>query len=177
MTEQETKCIGCDSLIDQDGDGGRWSELKGAEYCWGCFESDIESASTVSYYPVGDAEHRVLVGSNWVVDGEYYEELKNEDAGKYRRTFHRTDAWRGYYVTEVDGYSEVADAVNFWGEGSKIDALAQAMKTAWEGGTLPFQFAFVVDRTSNVFTAGVSVVVKDSELPLFHEWAKETGHA
>ena len=173
MSEQENLCGGCEEQIHEDGDGSRWSESTGMEFCWGCFESDINSASTVSHFPVGSSEHKVLVATNWVVDGEYYEDLKQKDAIKYRRTYHRTDGWRGYWVTEVDGYSEVADAVNLWGEGSKIDSLAERLKSGYEEGSLPFEFAFVVDLTSNVFTSGVSVVVKDADLPLFHEWVGE----
>ena len=61
-----TKCAGCDSVIDNDGDGGRWSEISGAEFCWGCFESDMEHASTITYFRNGEKPAAVKISSNRV---------------------------------------------------------------------------------------------------------------
>jgi hypothetical protein len=166
----EVKCVGCESTFDTDsGDGGRWSELRGAEYCWGCFESDIESASVVTVYKPGKEEDRYLIGSNWIVDGEYYEELPREQWARFNRTYTRTDAWRGYFVTTLEGWHEVAEGVNLWGEGSKIDGIAEKIKYAWEAELLPFDVAFAVDRTSNLFASGVSIFVPQHRVKDFED--------
>ena len=159
-----TKCVGCESDIDNEGDGGRWSEIKGGEFCWGCFESDMEHASTITYLVNGEKPKTVKVGANWIVDGEYYEDLTAKDADGINHYYTRTDGWRGHWTTTLgDDWFEVADGLYLWGESTQIVNLGAELQDMHKEESLPFEVALVADLTSNVFSAGCSVWVRKSD--------------
>ncbi|CAB4150313.1 hypothetical protein UFOVP570_22 [uncultured Caudovirales phage] len=169
-----TKCAGCDSVIDNDGDGGRWSEISGAEFCWGCFESDMEHASTITYFRNGEKPAAVKISSNWIVDGEYYEDLKSEDTAGINREWVRTDGWRGHAVTTLgDEWFEAADGLFLWGEQTEIVNLGGELQEMHKEGVLPFEVALVADLTSNVFAAGCSIWLRKSDEELWHAFYQE----
>lgn len=169
-----TKCAGCDSVIDNDGDGGRWSESSGAEFCWSCFESDMEHASTITYLVNGDKPRSVKVSSNFIVDGEYYEDLTLAERDGITRNWIRTDGWRGHAVTTLGSeWFEAADGLYLWGEQTQIVSLAKELQDMHEEGTLPFEVALVADLTSNLFAAGCSIWLRKSDEEAWHAFYEQ----
>ena len=168
------KCAGCDSLIETEGDGGRWSDLKSAEFCWGCFESDIEHASTITYLVNGEKVRSVKVASNWIVDGEYYEDLSPAEYAGITHSYTRTDAWRGHWNTTLgEEWFVAADGLFLWGEQTEIVTLGGELQEMHKDGTLPFEVALVADPTSNVFAAGCSVWVRKSDEEVWYAFYEQ----
>jgi len=169
-----TKCVGCESDIDNEGDGGRWSDKSNGEFCWGCFESDIEHASTITYLRNGEKPVSVKVSENWIVDGEYYEDLNKSESEGITRNWIRTDAWRGHAVTTL-GYEwfEAADGLFLWGEQTEIVSLGGELQEMHKESILPFEVALVADPTSNVFAAGCSVWVRKSDKEIWHAFYEQ----
>lgn len=174
-TSPITRCDGCESEINNDGDGGRWSEQREAEFCWGCFESDMEHASTITYLVNGKAPRTVKVGANWIVDGEYYEDLTESEADGIKHWYTRTDGWRGHWNTSLgDGWVEAADGLFLWGETTDIVSLGGELQNLHKEQALPCEVALVADLTSNVFAAGCSIWVRKADLATWNEWKGET---
>lgn len=169
-----TKCVGCESDIDNDGDGGRWSDIANGEFCWGCFESDIEHASTITYFRNGEKPASVKVSANWILDGEYYEDLKKEEIAGITRKWIQTDGWRGHAVTTLgDEWFEAADGLFLWGEQTEIVTLGGELQEMHKDETLPFEVALVADPTSNVFAAGCSVWVRKSDEEVWYAFYEQ----
>ena len=173
VSDHITKCKGCDETIDQDGDGGRYSEKAGAEFCWGCFENDIEHASTITYLVNGDEPRKVLVATNWVVDGEYYEEIPTKESDKIHREWKSSDAWRGHYTTELDDWTEVNEGLFLWGQPTDIVTLGGQLQDMHKDGVLPCEVALLADPTSNLFAAGCSIWVRNGDVDAWNAEFKE----
>lgn len=173
VSDHVTKCKGCEETIDHDGDGGRYSEKAGAEYCWSCFESDVEHSSTITYLVNGDSPRTVKVATHWVLDGEYYEEIPAKESDKIHREWKASSAWRGHYNTTLDGWTEVREGVYLWGESTSIVELGTKLQDLHEAELLPCEVALIADPTSNLFAAGCSVWVRDEDLDAWNEQFSE----
>jgi hypothetical protein len=174
VTSPITKCVGCESDIDNEGDGGRWSEIKGGEFCWNCFQSDIEHASTITYLVNGEKQRRVVVAANWIVDGEYYEDLTAKETEGINHYYTRTDGWRGYWTTTLgDDWVEVAEGMFLWGEDTDIVTMGGTLQELHKEGVLPCEVALVADLTSNVFAAGCSIFVRKADLDVWNSQKEE----
>lgn len=162
-TEKE-QCFGCDSTIDTETDSIHCFYKNGDYYflCGGCYDEDLEYASTV-YRVVEGTKRKYYIG-DWVKMDEYGDTVTEPMSREYIST----DAWRGYYETSVEGYTEVLGG---WTTGGWDDAVARrkAEFNEWaesvlEGTvTAPFEILFVLDRTSNVFSQSVRVLVRDTD--------------
>lgn len=174
VADHVTKCKGCEEKIDRDGDGGRYSEIDQAEYCWGCFESDMEHASTITYLTNGEDAVTVKVGKAWIVDGEYYEDLPAKEREQIKHWYTRTDGWRGHWNTTLgDDWVEVQDGLYLWGEKTNIVTLGGELQDMHKDGSLPFKVALVADLTSNVFAAGCSIYVLKAQIDTWHAWYEQ----
>jgi hypothetical protein len=167
MTEEIRNCDNCQQQIDDNGDGGRWSDLTGKEYCWACFESDMEHASTLTYLENGEDAETTKVGSLWIVEGEYYEDVPAEFAATINRSWRASDAWRGHWTTTLSGWVEVAEGLALWGEKTDIVELGARLQEDHIEQVLPCPVMLVADLTSNVFAAGASVFVRESDVDAF----------
>lgn len=173
--DQDThaQCAECDTEFDTEGEGV-FSEREGTYLCDSCYESEVEHASIL--YRFGDRVRNYLVSDYFIND-------ENGDPALSGTTVTRkwvsTDGWRGYYVTEIKGY-EVA--VEGWTTGGWDDAVAirkevfntwfSDTKTYWESNLqFPFgNFFVVLDRTSNVFSTAVTVLIPEGTREQFIDY-------
>lgn len=167
--DKRNLCPGCESEIDRESGEYRASESDGKDYCYGCFESDMEHASTVTYLRNGEDVKTVKVGKRWIVDGEYYEDLPRGDAERYNHWWVSSDAWRGHWNTTIDGWTEVKDGLFLWGEPTSIVELGGKLQDMHKGEELPCEVALVADLTSNVFAAGCSIFVRNADVAAWEE--------
>ncbi len=166
------ECSDCKESIDTESDPVYYtSEEDGGDYlCEGCWDSAIQSGSRAyqagpgfEVDPETDTVPRVIVTEYGVLDS-YYEHVKSPLA----RSYHRSDAWRGCYVTRVteEGWTEVSSG---WTTGDWGDVIADSKQdfNAWAESIIsgkvvpPFPIWIIFDQTSNVFSTAASVWVPD----------------
>ena len=159
LEEQETyTCNGCEAEIDRDTD---WYDfgIDGETYCDECHRCDLDTASSVIFYQPECEPVKVLVGSIFVVDGEYFEEW---DGTKIGSQWISTDGWRGYNNTSIEGYTEILSG---WTTGwtdeytSRKKHLNEWIEQVLP--TCPIPVALTYDITSNVFSLGVGISVPE----------------
>lgn len=171
------KCSQCETAIDTDNDMFYYSEIEGQHYCESCHDSDLQYGSTVllagPHFPSdSDGPVRIIVGEAFVEDkyGEDWGDLT------FTRTYHRTDGWRGYWDTKIDGWTETMAG---WTTGSWDDDPTSQRKATfnewaeamYEGRiTPPVNVAIVADPTSNVFSTGIGVLVPEDKVEEFIAW-------
>jgi hypothetical protein len=174
MTDTAAKCASCEAVLDED-NYYAYSEITEKEYCQECELSDLRSASTVTLFgpnhPAdGDGPERILVGDWFIQDrwGEHYTDLK------LQRTYHHSSAWRGYYETSVEGWTEI---VNGWTTGSVDETVARKVdfndwaESLYDGSLVsPCDLAVVTDPTSNVFSTAIGVHVPTDKVDEFTAW-------
>ena len=168
LEEQETyTCNGCEAEIDRDTD---WYDfgIDGETYCDECHRCDLDTASSVIFYQPECEPVKVLVGSFFVVDGEYFEEW---DGVGVSSKWKSTDGWRGHAQTTIDGWAEVLDGwTTGWADGTtqrKVSLNDWIEKSLPE---CPIPVALIFDRTSNVFSMGIGIAVPDGCESDFREW-------
>jgi hypothetical protein len=87
-----------------------------------------------------------------------------------RRKYHKTDAWRGYYETSVDGTIEYDAGADLWGESTDIRTLAERLHDDFKNGVLPIPVYIVTDPTSNVFAIAMSVLIAPRDKETLDLW-------
>lgn len=178
MTDPTTTftCPGCESEVNTDTDCYGISTVDGKEYCEGCREADLGSASTVflfgpGYEPDSDGPVRFYIGSLFHED-RYAEEPRDFT---FSQKYVRTDGWRGYTETSIDGWTEVTTG---WTTGDWGDSVSDRkapfrdwVESLHDGDIdLPCPVAIVCDLTSNVFSTAIGVWVPDENADQFREW-------
>ena len=168
MSERPTiECAGCGESIEED---NFYSSQNGDDlYHDECWFSEFDYASNVWIIQGGGQALKVLVCSHGTYDGEYLEDY--DGALTISRAYHRTDGWRGYYETRVEGFEEVEAGWTTGNWGDAISASKQDFNT-WaqsliEGKvTLPEGLTVVLafDPTSNVFSTAAGVFTNDADL-------------
>ena len=176
---ESVKCVSCDELIDVENGSTYYSEIKGGDVCEGCEQQDLEYGSTVYLVSSETGEKtKLLVGDLFVKEAEHFEEFGQSDGEPtVRRTYHHTDAWRGYNETTIEGYEEIKDLTG-WTTGFADETVSRKHNlNAWleemvsdDECDSPVPFAIVFDPTSNVFSTAVSVHVKSGGLEEFKSW-------
>lgn len=167
------ECPDCQTTINPDVDDCQWSNVKDEWYCWSCYESDTQHASTVTIVDEGVVE-KFHVADAFVFD-EYGEEPRRLTLS---RIYTSTDGWRGYYTTSIKGW---VDALNGWTTGAWGDATAdrKAVFNDWaesliEGELVPpCPIAIVSDPTSNLFSTAITVLVPATSVDTFRDWLGE----
>lgn len=155
----------CSEVIAPGDDDSRYSPVIEGWVCWPCWESAETSASTAYLVQPGGEVTRWYVHeydtmSEW---GDSASDLPN--GPKLERSWHRTDGWRGHYVTTPgDDWQEITSG---WTTGNWGDAISKSKQNfnCWaqdliEGKAetaIPVWIIF--DTTSNVFSSGVGVFI------------------
>lgn len=174
-TTTDYKCPGCDEQIEPEVDWIAISPVDGETYCESCHTSDMNYAAVVFVFGPGfeadsDGPIRYYVGSLFREDrwGE-------EPDLDFQQRYHRTDGWRGYTVTTIDGWVEIVDGWSTGDWGDPISDRKRPFREWCEGlhdGTIepPCPVAVISDHTSNVFSTAMGVHVREDDREKFIEW-------
>jgi hypothetical protein len=176
MNETIITCENCSTEIDAENDVFYGSEINDKAYCSSCYESDLTGASTAFLtgpdYPfTSEGATRILVG-DWFIQnqwGDPWTELT------FQRTYQRSSAWRGYYETTIDGWTEILGG---WTTGGWGDPTAdrKAVFNDWAENLFtgeivpPFNIAVITDPTSNVFSTAIGVFVPVEQADTAEAW-------
>lgn len=171
MTEKY-KCCACDVEIDADNGDYGWSSTKEDYLCIGCRENDEESASTVIVV-TGSNEPNINGQVKKYFIGQHVRMTEDGDdmwgtGWEIKREWVSSDAWRGHYDTTIEGWSPVMEG---WTTGGWDDETGQrkqlfndwAQSVCTQEIILPMSVAIITDPTSNVFSAGISVLTPNPE--------------
>jgi hypothetical protein len=156
----EHKCDGEDNYGPY-----HYGNRTGEAYCYPCWESEEYSPSTVHLITAGEPMRKFYITDYHVMD-----EWGDEPDINIERTYHSSDAWRGYYDTTIGGCVTIEEGADLWGEVTDIRQLAERIHQEAEEGTLPVPVYVITDPTSNVFAVGMGIQVKESDLALFNAW-------
>lgn len=166
MTDNnETTCEACDEVIyAKDLRFGQ----DGTAYHDNCWFQEFDYASRVYIIREGQAQS-LMVCAHGVYEAEHLEDYQG--GLKITRGYHRTDGWRGYYETRVEGWHEVEAGwtTGGWGDpvaDAKQDFNAWAEQVIENPETLPEGLGLVLafDPTSNVFSTAVGVFTDNESL-------------
>jgi hypothetical protein len=160
--ETVNKCCECEEIVDTESDFG-WSTVKEDYLCWGCYESDQNYASTLHVIDDG-AVLKYYIGDHVRMD-EYGDDMFRTNITVNREYVH-SSAWRGYFNTTIEGWTQVMDG---WTTGGWGDPIAERKQTfnEWAESLMtgelvpPVPVAIVADPTSNVFSMGISVLTPE----------------
>lgn len=176
MTDTLIKCANCGDIIDTESDLFYGSEINGNTYCPTCHRSDLEDASTAlfvgpDYFRAVAEPVQILVG-DWFIEDRYGDPFTDVE---FTRTYVRTDAWRGYQETRLNGWTEVLSGWTTGGWGDPTADRKQPFNEWAEGlynGEIvpPVNVAVLTERTSNVFSTAIGVFVPDADVDTFTTW-------
>lgn len=170
--EYGVTCVSCDahSCTERlDGVGEyRYSNLKGGEICLACYESDLEHPSQVILFDPSEEE----VVKYYVGDYVSMDQWGDDAPSGMKRVYHSTDAWRGYYDTEVPGTIEIQSGADLWGEETDVRSVAERIQEAHKEGTLPVPVYVICDPTSNVFAVAMTIRISPADRITFDRWIK-----
>lgn len=170
--EYRADCVACDAhscteRLDGSGDW-RYSNVKGGEICSECYESDIEYPSQIILFSPGEEEPaKYFVGSYVTMD-----QFGDDAPSGMERVYHSTDAWRGYYETQVPGTIEIESGADLYGLETDVRSLAERIKQEHEEGTLPVPVYVICDPTSNVFSVAMTIRISPADQIIFNRWLK-----
>jgi hypothetical protein len=162
---------GCDESTE---DFGRYSPVDEQTYCESCEQNDLQYASTVVIFgPSTEEPTKFRIGDLFQID-QWGEE---PDGFTFTRTYTRTDGWRGYHTTTIEGWESTG--LEGWMTGNWGDATGDRKQTFadWLQGLLdgdedypPMEIAVAFDPTSNVFSTATTVYVRDGQVDEFKTW-------
>jgi len=170
------KCPSCDEVIDTENDM-YYAGNDDRDYCEDCHNSDMASAATVTLLGPGwdmddDGHVRYYVTQLFVSD-RYGEDDTN--GLTFKQKYVSTDAWRGYNVTSIDGWSEIESGWTTGNWGDEVSDRKRPFRDWAEGlytGDIepPCEIALITDSTSNVFSTAIGIWVKDENVQQFTTW-------
>ena len=176
MNETIITCDNCSTEIDAENDVFYGSEINGNSYCPTCFESDLQSASTAFLvgpdYPLdGEGPTRIVIG-DWFIQDRWGDTWTGIN---FTRVYNNTSAWRGYYETTIEGWTEILGGwtTSGWGDPT---ADRKAVFNEWaeqlfEGNIdVPVNLAVVMDPTPNVFSTAIGVHVPTDQVEHATQW-------
>lgn len=141
--------------------------------CEGCRVADEEGASTVI---IADPDSVFVFHAGDFA--AYGEDIDERDVPRACRTYHRTDGWRGYYTTALDGFEVLADG---WTTGWPDETVQRKvalndLMEAVSSGTLrpPARLAITADPTTNVFSTGLTVHCQPADRAAIEAWLETT---
>lgn len=171
------ECPECEAIIDPEDGDCQWSNIYDTYYCWSCYESDVQYASTVTVVEEGAVE-KFTVADAFVFDQYGEEPLRL----RFSRAYHSTDGWRGYHETSMsDQNGAWVDVLNGWTTGAWGDSVGErkAVFNEWAENIIsgelfpPCAVAIISDPTSNVFSTAITVRVPADSVDLFRDWLGE----
>lgn len=174
------KCISCEEVLDTENGEYYWSDVKDGALCSGCEELDLNSASSVWVINGQGEKTKVLVSEYHVVTAEYLEPYGGVVGEvSMSREWKSSSAWRGHYETTLEGFVEIEDLTG-WTTGMPDETVARKVDlNAWLEEVLSdsnedyerlFEFAIVIEQTSNVFSQAVGIWVKEGQVEEFKTW-------
>lgn len=176
--EIPTPCASCEEDMYESDDDVQWSNVLEDMVCYSCYENDLSYVSVITFYgpePLGRYEdrHKIYVGDITIMD-----QYGDEPDVNVTRTYHRTDGWRGYQETRIEGWSEVTSGwtTGNWGDytGQRKATFNEWAEALHDGEILPpCEVAIIADPTSNVFSTAIGVWVRDEDMDTFMEWLGE----
>ena len=167
--ETINRCCQCQKFIDLDDCG--WSDTREDHICLECKDADGHSLSILTVITDGKIT-KYYIGAHTRMadtgDDMYSSGIDVE------RKWVSSSPLRGHFETTINGWSEVLVG---WTTGSWDDEISNRKQTfnEWANGVCkgeilpPMPLAIVVDQTSNVFSAGVSVQTPEPDK--FKQWA------
>ena len=176
----EFLCYSCEETITDDDpyfDSRQYTDR--GELCYGCYEYDLNYASTAVWVRPDDEVVKYYVGDHVIMnewgDTEFY-----EGDPILSRGYHSTDGWRGYNETRVEGWEEIKSLTG-WTTGDWGDFVGERKRpfNEWSqelcGGKLdpPCEVIITFDPTSNVFSTAVGVWVPEGAHDTFMGWLGE----
>lgn len=188
---EQFKCGDCGETVtseDRYYEDSRWSDVKGVQICYGCWESDTEHASTLVAVH-SDGHNRLLLGDHVIMDAEYGDSGLPDWAARFLpdgwqgTTWVSTDGWRGYgnSIRQFKGIAKLADG---WSTGWVDNTVSRKhlvndLLGELESGELvpPAPIYVLLEHTSNIFSTAIDIFVAESNLPLISEWLGENGYA
>ena len=193
-TRLAVKCDGCDDWYPSDlwenGDG-QWGDLDESMLCSGCAEQDAGSnyGSTMHRFVPGEekSEHEYVLFGDHMAYGAtedcidepfnwFFDLLPKPWTG---RVYVSTSGWRGYHNTAsiLVGLTTVE---NGWMTGDYGDVPWKRdthtfLQAVSEGEVIPpCTFYVLFEPTSNVFSMGTDILVKDEDADAFREWLEQS---
>lgn len=175
--DRSVKCGICEETFDLDADYMQWANIAEEWLCEPCYESESQYASTVLLFGpayTGDADGPDRV---YVTDKFAMSKYGDDPDIEVSRDYTRTDGWRGYYTTKIDGWTEVG--LKGWTTGDWGDSTGARKRpfNEWveslKDEAPPVDVAVVADPTSNVFSTAITVYVPEDQVEAFEEWYGE----
>ena len=169
---------------EEESDDYVWANLEEADICTGCYEDDLQNASTIYRVRSGEAEW-VRYGSHagYTQDGDEPDEwftniVKNNGSP---RKWIKTDAWRGHYDSSknLDLVSIASGWTTGWVDETtnrKVDFNEFAEQLIKGDIDCPFTIFILVEPTSNVFSTAVDVLVREADKDRVLNWLEEAGY-
>lgn len=186
---------GCEQTFSDDDweNEAQYSEILEDSICQGCAESDGNHVSTLLMFSPDGEHRRVLLGDLTVYSGTLDEIYDAEipqwlsdlfPDGKVKRSYVRTDGWRGYQDTPsgMTGITKIADG---WLTGDWGDAISARKATARELGEHlatsdqypPKPLFWIMEPTSNVFSTASELFTKTEDHDEVTAWLAEQGYS
>ena len=181
-TETKQKCVGCEDVLQED--DHTYSNVHDKPLCYGCEQSDLESASTLVMVHGGEVE-RCRIG-NYVIyddDLEIPDFLKAITGDSLNiRKWTSTDAWRGHGST-IDNFENIKIIAQGWVTGwadettQRKARFNQFLNDIADGSiSTPYPFYVLLEQTSNVFSQSVDVFTTEHYESRVLSWLTEEGY-
>lgn len=180
MSEQNI-CVEC----KEEDHYGFWGYFDHLYYCQDCFQSNLESPSTI-YRAYRDSVQKQIFTDIFAQteDGDetydWFDDIL-KDASKSPLHYVKTDAWRGYYDSSKS--FNLVSIASGWTTGwadeyhkRKLDFNSFAENLLSQEIFSPFEIFILVEPTSNVFSTAVDVLVKEQDKEQVEEWLKGEGY-
>ena len=169
----------------EEADDYVWCNLEEADLCQGCYESDLENASTLYRVRSGEAEW-VRYGSHtgYTQDGdepgEWFTNIVKNNGSP--RNWIKTDAWRGHYDSSknLDLVSIASGWTTGWADETtsrKVNFNEFADQLIKGDIECPSTIFLLVEPTSNVFSSAVDVLVREADKDKVTGWLEEAGYS
>jgi len=182
-TDTQTKCVGCEEILEED--DYTYSNVKDEPLCYGCEQSDLESASTLVLVHGGEID-KCRIGNYVIYDDDleipdFLKDLAGSDIDVRKWT--STDAWRGHGST-IENFKNVKVIAQGWTTGwadeyhQRKNLFNEFLNEIGDGsiGT-PYPFYVLMEQTSNVFSQSVDVFTTEHYESRVIEWLQEIGYS
>ena len=172
-------------ICEEESDDYVWANLEEAELCTGCYESDLENASTIYRVRSGETEwvrYGTYTGYNQDGDepDEWFTEIVKNNGSP--RKYIKTDGWRGYYDSSknLDLVSIASGWTTGWADETtsrKVNFNQFAEQLIKGDIEAPFTIFILVEPTSNVFSTAVDVLVREADKDKVVGWLEAEGYS
>lgn len=170
---KKMKCVACEEKFDLDKDGGliiSKGEHEGDYLCENCYQDDSDPVATIVYF---DSE-----GKKEIRKYDYHDDSFNDELPAYVELYlnsikyHATDGWRGYYEGKAPaGFELIKDTWFCSLDGHNMDDFMFKIEGILKSDEIPpVELIISFTRTSNVFSTGLDVYVRQGDKNILLEW-------